>query len=143
MITVQKKTSVPIPQILDWSDDSSNQLGSEYIIARLPAGASLQEKWPSMTDKQQAQCITAVFKTLKEVAELKFPAYGSIYFADTPMPPTSFPQVLNEEFCVGPHSAQMWWDCGAQQHFNHHGQANHGPCMFSLVFLFSFSSSTV
>lgn len=30
--TVQAKTSIPVPAILDWDNESSNSIGSEYII---------------------------------------------------------------------------------------------------------------
>ncbi|KAI2794253.1 hypothetical protein POX_a00845 [Penicillium oxalicum] len=35
---LQQKTSIPIPKILDWSDDAVNSIGSEYIIMDHAAG---------------------------------------------------------------------------------------------------------
>jgi hypothetical protein len=38
---VQAKTSIPIPKILDWSDDAANSIGSEYIVIDHAAGIQL------------------------------------------------------------------------------------------------------
>ncbi|KAJ5155193.1 kinase-like domain-containing protein [Penicillium capsulatum] len=124
---LQKKTTIPIPHILEWSDDATNQIGSEYIIARSPTGTSLLEKWPSMTAEEQAKCINALFQKLKDMVDFDFPAYGSIYFSNQSVPSSATLQPVDEEFSIGPHCGEMWWDCGARKHFNHHGNANHGP----------------
>ncbi|KAJ5826908.1 hypothetical protein N7447_003671 [Penicillium robsamsonii] len=36
-----RNTSIPIPEILDWSDDAVNIVGSEYIIMEHAAGIPL------------------------------------------------------------------------------------------------------
>ena len=41
---IQSNTSIPIPKILDWSDDAANSVGSEYIIIEHIAGVQLQQK---------------------------------------------------------------------------------------------------
>jgi aminoglycoside phosphotransferase (APT) family kinase protein len=81
---VQAETGVPIPKILDWSDDASNAIGSEYIIMEHASGIPLHEKWPTMDVTDQIRCIEAICQKLKEVVDLDFPAYGSLYFAETP-----------------------------------------------------------
>lgn len=133
---MQKKTAIPIPQILDWSDDASNQIGSEYIIAHRATGTSLHERWPSMTSKEQVKCIDGLFRKLKAMVDMDFSAYGSIYFNDSPVPSSSTLQSLDEEFSIGPHCGEMWWACGARKHANHHGTAHHGPCMLLCHFLY-------
>ncbi|KAJ5246157.1 hypothetical protein N7468_001140, partial [Penicillium chermesinum] len=49
---LQQKTSIPIPKILDWSDDGANNIGSEYIIMDHAAGIQLHQKWPYMSGDQ-------------------------------------------------------------------------------------------
>ncbi|CAA9963930.1 hypothetical protein PTMSG1_07289 [Pyrenophora teres f. maculata] len=58
----------------------------------------------------QIKCIKEICQKLKEITDLKFPAYGSLYFADTPFLPDSKLQ-LNADFCIGPHCGAMNWDC--------------------------------
>ncbi|KAJ6096620.1 hypothetical protein N7486_007366 [Penicillium sp. IBT 16267x] len=116
---LQKKTNIPIPQILDWSADASNPIGSEYIITEHAGGISVWEKWSSMTLKQRIRFIEAVYKQLKEVVKLEFPAYGSIYFDDehVKLYPT---KALEDGFCIGPHCGTQWWDIGKGNYYNHH-----------------------
>lgn len=125
---MQAETAIPIPKILDWSDDASNEVGSEYIIMEHASGISLHEKWPTMDVSDQIRCIEAICRKLKEIVELQFPAYGSLYFADTPyLPPSQL--VLNREFCIGPHCGAMYWNCNiGQPRYYHDVNPNQGPC---------------
>ena len=130
---VQAKTSVPIPEILDWSDDASNATGSEYIIMEHALGSPLHQKWPTMDVSDQIRCIEAVYKNLKEVADLKFPGYGSLYFADTPYVTTS-KLSLDQEFCIGPHCGSIHWNCNVgQPRCYHNVNPNQGPCKLYYV----------
>lgn len=46
---------------------------------------------------QQVRCAGLIAKKLTKMANIKFPAYGSLYFARTPyLPPSKLP--FNEEF---------------------------------------------
>jgi hypothetical protein len=125
---VQAETGIPIPRILDWSDDASNAIGSEYIIMEHAPGIPLHEKWPAMDVSDQIRCIEAICQKLKEVVDLDFPAYGSLYFAETPYLPTS-KLILNKEFCIGPHCGAMYSNCNAgQPRYYHDVKPNQGPC---------------
>lgn len=75
-------SSIPIPKILDWSNDASNAIGSEYIIMEHAVGIQLHQKWPTMAGDQQIRCIDAIYRKVKEMVDIKFPAYGSLYFDD-------------------------------------------------------------
>lgn len=131
---VQAETRIPIPEILDWSDDASNAIGSEYIIMEHASGIPLHEKWPHMDVVDQIKCIEAICQKLKEIVDLTFPAYGSLYFAKTPyLPHSKLP--LSKEFCIGPHCGSMYWECNtAQPKYYHNVKPNQGPCM-SMHFL--------
>ncbi|OBT43157.1 hypothetical protein VE00_07719 [Pseudogymnoascus sp. WSF 3629] len=107
---LQANTSVPIPKILDWSDDPSNAIGSEYIIMEHAAGTQLHQKWPTMAIDQQIRCIDAIYRKLKEVVDIKFPAYGSVYFAGSSLDSTC-KRPLDQNFSVGPHCSARYWDC--------------------------------
>jgi hypothetical protein len=125
---VQAETGIPIPKILDWSDDASNAIGSEYIIMEHASGISLHEKWPIMNVSDQIRCIGAICQKLKEIVDLNIPAYGSLYFVGTPYLRTS-KVPLNQEFCIGPHCGAMYWNCNVgQPRYYHDVKPNQGPC---------------
>ena len=123
---VQRNTSIPIPKILDWSDDPENSVGSEYIIMEHAAGIPLQHKWPYMTGDQKVRCIDAIYKNLKQMVDINFPAYGCLYFSTTPL--GSFSRLpLDNDFVLGPHCGTRYWDCGDRRYYQH-ASPNQGPC---------------
>ncbi|KAJ5235404.1 uncharacterized protein N7469_004572 [Penicillium citrinum] len=122
---LQKNTGVPIPKILDWSDDATNCVGSEYIIMEHVAGVQLHQKWPHMSGDEKVKCIDAIYRKLKDVANLDFPAYGSLYFS-TSVSGSSFTLPLQDDFCIGPHCGTRYWNCGDSRYYRHRAP-NHGP----------------
>lgn len=130
MHQVQTKTNVPIPKILDYNydaNDKTNTVGSEYIIMEHATGVPLHEKWPKMAGDQQVRCIDAIYRTMKEVVDLEFPAFGSIYFDDA----LEFArkQPLGDGFCVGPHCGTRYWDTNVgERRYYHRARRNAGPC---------------
>ncbi|XPS81053.1 hypothetical protein M3J09_012996 [Ascochyta lentis] len=124
---LQAKTSIPIPKILEWSDDPSNAIGSEYIIMEHAPGISLHERWPTMSVSEQIRCVQAISRKLKELVDLNFPAYGSLYFANTPyIAAQKLP--LNQQFSIGPHCGATHWDCNVgQSRYFHNVDPNQGP----------------
>jgi len=130
-MAVQTNTSIPIPRILDWSDDTSNAIGSEYLIMEHAAGVQLHHIWPTMAGDQQIRCIDAIYQKVKEMVEIEFASYGSLYSANIPLESAS-KQTINEEFCIGPHCGAIYWDCTVgESRFYHKTHPNQGPCKFS------------
>ncbi|XMA20542.1 hypothetical protein WAI453_013333 [Rhynchosporium graminicola] len=124
---LQTNTSIPIPEIVGWSDDASNAIGSEYIIMEHAAGVQLHHKWPTVGGDQQVRCIDAIYQKVKEMVDIKFPAYGSLYFADAPLGADS-KQTLDKRFCIGPHCGAIYWDCNAcEPRYYHNTMPNQGP----------------
>lgn len=93
------KISLPVPQILAWSDDPSNPVGSEYIIQEHVDGVGSHEHWSQMDTPQHMLCTKAL--KLHEMATLEFPAYGNIYFSDAPIEDASLKIPLEDGFCIG------------------------------------------
>ena len=60
---------------------------------------------------------------------MDFPMYGSIYFANTLTHPT---HALDDEFCIGPHCGERYWECGTTKFYHHHGSPTTRPCMPSI-----------
>ena len=106
--TVQSKTNIPIPTIFDWSDDSLNSIGCEYIIMDHAPGVQLQQKWPHMAGDEKVRCVDAIYQKLKCMVDIDFPAYGSIYFANTSLNSPRY--TLDDTFCIGPHCGTRYWN---------------------------------
>ncbi|KZF20888.1 hypothetical protein L228DRAFT_270155 [Xylona heveae TC161] len=124
---LQTRTSIPVPSILDWSNDARNRIGAEYIIMEHAVGVQLHKIWPAMADDQQVRCIDAIYRKLKEVVDMDFPAFGCLYFADTPLDPAS-KIFLDEDFCIGPHCGPRYWDCNVgEPRYYHRTRPNRGP----------------
>jgi hypothetical protein len=82
---------------------------------------------------QQIKCIKAICKQLKEVVDLEFPGYGSLYFADAPYISASKIS-LDQEFGIGPHCGSVYWNCNARQPRHYHEvDPNQGPCKLHYV----------
>lgn len=125
--SVQKKTSIPIPNIIDWNDDASNTIGSEYIIMGHADGTPLYQKWHDMAGDQRARCIGALYEKLGEMAKLQFPAYGSIYFSNNTAA-NSLIQLPDSAFSIGPNCGTRYWDYNEPRYYEIAGP-NRGPCM--------------
>ncbi|KAJ5726758.1 uncharacterized protein N7483_008115 [Penicillium malachiteum] len=109
------------------SADEKNESRTEYIIMEHAGGIPGGDKWPSMTLMQRIGFIEAVYKQLKTVHDLGFPAYGSIYFENGLMKPLYPTQPLKDGFCIGPHCGPRWWDCGRGTFYNQYKWINRGP----------------
>ena len=131
LATVQAKTSIPIPDILDWSDDASNAIGSEYIIMDHAKGVQLHDKWPVMAGDQQIRCIESIYRKVRQVVDMNFPGYGSLYFLDAPFDSAS-KLPLSQGICIGPHCGVRYWGCDAgEPRYYHNAKPNQGPCQCS------------
>ncbi|KAL4744432.1 hypothetical protein BDW72DRAFT_199602 [Aspergillus terricola var. indicus] len=126
---LQTKTNIPIPRVLDYNGDASdetNMIGSEYIIMEHATGVPLHEKWHKMAGDQQVRCIDAIYRTMKDIVDLEFPAFGSIYFDDTLGPASKQP--LGDGFCVGPHCGTRYWDTNVgERRYYYYVNRNTGP----------------
>ncbi|KAF7935402.1 uncharacterized protein EAE97_008309 [Botrytis byssoidea] len=113
-MVIKSHTTIPVPHILAWSDDASNPIGSEYIIMRHVTGVPLRERWLTMAGSQYTRCVQSACMTMKQLAALEFPAYGSICFENAPFDSTlKIP--LKEGFCIGPHCSTTYWDRKSSQ----------------------------
>lgn len=56
MQLISEKTTVPVPRILNWNNNSHGQLGTEYIIMDFIDGVRLGEVWDTMDALQRLQC---------------------------------------------------------------------------------------
>lgn len=125
---VRAHTNVPVPRILDWSDDSSNPIGAEYIIMPHATGVNLKDRWSTMTGAQQVEFIPALMKMMKEVAAIDFPDYGSLYFSDAPLDP-ALKMKFTDGYCLGPHCGAKYYNCRTDEGYTYENKHFHrGPC---------------
>lgn len=117
-----------MPDILDWSDDSTNPIGNEYIIMKHVEGIQLHQRWPSMKGSQYVECVQSVCMSMQQLAALEFPAYGSIYFADA-MFDSALKVPFVKGFCIGPHCSTVYWDCTSTSQAKNVLSVSSGPCM--------------
>ncbi|KAK2760867.1 hypothetical protein FQN54_002107 [Arachnomyces sp. PD_36] len=77
---IKERTRIPVPEVLDWSDDPHNEeVGCEYIIMEYLQGDSLTDKWPTMTAPQKDCFVENFFAVIRQLYDLEFNAYGYIY----------------------------------------------------------------
>ncbi|KAL8747941.1 MAG: hypothetical protein Q9190_000265 [Brigantiaea leucoxantha] len=80
-----------------------------------------------MSAVQRINCIHAIFTNIQQIAAIKFPVYGSLYFADVPLDPAS-KVPLAQGFCIGPHCGTRYWDCNIGEARNYTStKPNRGP----------------
>ncbi|KAI9746756.1 MAG: hypothetical protein M1818_000471 [Claussenomyces sp. TS43310] len=112
MAYLRSKTTLPIPKLLAWSDNASSQIGCEYIIMEHVEGVQLHERWPTMNSQQRMLCIKGLGMMARDMVNLSCPAYGSIYFADSPI--TQNVKIsLGDSFCIGPNCGTLYWNSAA------------------------------
>lgn len=75
-----------------------NPIGAGFIIMEEIPGVALAERW---------KVIDQVIETEKELANLKFPAYGSLFLHDSL--PDRFQRHPDGLFCIGPSFNRAWW----------------------------------
>jgi hypothetical protein len=127
---VREKTSLPLPTVLAWSDDAANDARTEYIILEHAPGTQLHRSWEKMNGKQHMRCIRKLVEYMRELSSLSFPAYGSLYFDDAPIPPAQKISIGNG-FSIGPNCHPNYWPHtpGEPRYYNRRAP-NQGPCRF-------------
>ncbi|KAL9027983.1 MAG: hypothetical protein Q9196_003584 [Gyalolechia fulgens] len=113
--TVKTYTTIPVPKVLAWNADSSNPVGAEYIIMEKATGVQLFNVWHDVPVYYRIQLIKSLVQFEHQLASIKFPAYGSLYFRHS-VPNTSERIPLDssidptESFCIGPQCGPAWTD---------------------------------
>lgn len=114
---VRKHTNIPIPKVLDWSDDTNNEIGSEYIIMECVSGDLLAYRWLTMTDEEKINFVTNFHEATKDLPRFRFPGYGALYFRNRPLPaPHIVINDIDDEFSIGPHCGVRFWGCAESEH---------------------------
>ncbi|OJJ48405.1 hypothetical protein ASPZODRAFT_150639 [Penicilliopsis zonata CBS 506.65] len=111
---LRSRTSIRVPEIFAWSSDAANPVGAEFIIMEKIRGVALSETWEVMSTLERYKIIDQVVQIEKELGNISFPAYGSLFLRDSlpaacrqyPLPAELDPEGL---FCIGPSCKRTWW----------------------------------
>jgi hypothetical protein len=110
---VRTRTTIPVPRVLAWSSDIANDIGAEYIIMEHAVGTPLFRIWDDMDQVKRLKLIENIAQLEKQFSDLKFPAYGYLYFRSSvfaksrsiPLDPALDPEQV---YCVGPTGDRTW-----------------------------------
>jgi hypothetical protein len=117
---VRSCTKIRVPNVLAWSCDPKNAVGTEYIIMEKVPGVALAEEWEAMGTMGRYKIIDQIVEIERELGSLEFPAYGSIFLQDSapcdelrrcPLPAALDPAGL---FCIGPSCTRSLWREGSR-----------------------------
>jgi hypothetical protein len=115
---------------MEYNFDPQNAVGCEYIIMQEARGVLLSDKWPLMTGPERVSCIAAIFQNMKQLQDLEFPGYGSIYNADKHLLGSKKFE-LQSGFFLSQHCGNRYWDSGSADSKTPH----RGPCKPYLILL--------
>jgi hypothetical protein len=121
--SVRSRTRIHVPKVLAWDSNAANPVGAEYIILEKVPGIPLSEKWGCISDVDRYKLIERIVEVEKELANVRFPAYGSLYLRQS-IPEESRRWLLDsaldpsKSFCIGPSCGRSWWRVGLER----------GPC---------------
>jgi hypothetical protein len=98
-------------------------------------GVALSETWEAMNNLERYKIVDQVVQIEKELGNISFPAYGSLFLRDS-LPATCrqylLPPELDPEglFCIGPSCKRTWWH-GSFVDISQSASKDMGPCGYS------------
>jgi len=128
-------TGIPVPICLGRCNNAASAINREYIIRSMFRACIWLKYGPAMSRHEQIRRIGATCRHKDCKRRIgKYPAYGSLYHADTRFEP-ALKMTLNQEFWIGPHSGAMYCDChpGKPKYYST-AKPNRGPCKCCAVF---------
>ncbi|KAL2852073.1 phosphotransferase enzyme family protein, partial [Aspergillus pseudoustus] len=74
---------LPVPRILAWSYDATNNpVGAEYIISEKARGVKLGSVWKQWRWKSKMNMVQQITDMENTLASISFPSHGSVYLKD-------------------------------------------------------------
>lgn len=98
--------------MLDWSDDPSNAIGTEFIIMEFVDGLRLSDTWSEMSTLQRMKCTEMLSRYHAELTNHDFDTYGSLYPVESPLI-KGVKMSHTDGYCIGPTCGAEYWKCGA------------------------------
>lgn len=110
---------VPVPKVLDYSTDSDNPVGAEYMIMEKINGTPIADSWYTLTEEQQLKFLMGLVQLEGKLFAIDLPASSSVYYShDLPsdmksadIRPSQDVDITTSrgEFYVGPVTTLKWW----------------------------------
>ncbi|OQE18108.1 hypothetical protein PENFLA_c022G10784 [Penicillium flavigenum] len=77
---LRDKMGIPIPRIYDWSAETCNPVGAEYILEEKATGQPLGNVWANLTMAAQLDVVNQVVDMEKKIVSISFPKHGCLYY---------------------------------------------------------------
>ncbi|RAL06576.1 uncharacterized protein BO97DRAFT_474195 [Aspergillus homomorphus CBS 101889] len=123
---IREIMGLPVPKIYTWSSDSSNPVGSEYILEEKARGQALGKLWAQMSMPSRCEIIDQVINIEKKLTSVSFSKHGCIYHTsvlsskipvydslDSMLDSASLPEVRQtsklSRFTIGPSNDRRMW----------------------------------
>ncbi|OQE73376.1 hypothetical protein PENNAL_c0088G08743 [Penicillium nalgiovense] len=107
---------VPVPNVLGYSPDHMNDVGTGYILLEKIDGTPLSDQWFYMDTKTRVKMMKQIVEIEKQVMSIRFPANGSLYYwrglnSSERAISTSQDSDLSspDQIVVGPTAQHEWW----------------------------------
>ena len=120
---------VPTPRIIDWSAESDNPVGAEYILEERATGERLGKLWYQYSMDSKFEIISEIVEIEQRLARTAFEKSGCIYL-ETDMPTgetistnPELPSSKTHGYKLGPLVGNKFWR-GDSRSFN----PDRGPC---------------
>ncbi|EME39385.1 hypothetical protein DOTSEDRAFT_91755 [Dothistroma septosporum NZE10] len=103
---------LPVPKVLEYSADSHNSVGIEYLLLEKLPGRPLGDRWFSLENKVVVKVVKQIVDLEQQYVSLRLPASGSLYHAkDLGEHETSVPlpgSTEDTDIVVGPIASYAW-----------------------------------
>ncbi|KAE8367498.1 kinase-like domain-containing protein [Aspergillus caelatus] len=111
---VREILGLPGLRVLRWSSDSSNPVGSEYIIMEKAKGIPLGDTWYQLSTLSKHKFMKQVVELETKLAAVPFTEHGCIYYAQNApreRPKNEYPLYGDDlkKFCIGPVVDPILW----------------------------------
>ncbi|KAF4605407.1 hypothetical protein EYR40_004191 [Pleurotus pulmonarius] len=106
-----RSSSLPVPEVYDYSLSSDNAANTEYIFMEFVRGTKLSDVWMELEDPDIASVLRQLVQLESRMMSIPFPAGGSLYYVkDLEKVARRTTILLNDEaFCVGPDVRLHMW----------------------------------
>ncbi|KAF2672503.1 phosphotransferase enzyme family protein [Microthyrium microscopicum] len=111
---------IPVPRVLAYCANTTNPVGSEYILMEIASGAQLSEVWDHMEIDDQAKVVESVTDVETKFLSISFAQSGALFYAKDM--PNCTPAEINGEvsqvvkddirrrFVLGPTVEREFWE---------------------------------
>ncbi|KAF8834547.1 hypothetical protein BDN67DRAFT_992640 [Paxillus ammoniavirescens] len=117
---LRRRLGFSIPRVLAWSSRAEGtDVGAEFILMEKASGCLLSDVWGDLPRREQGMFAKTLGEWERQLLELKFTHYGSLYYKDDVPAPLRAPTLLegispddelNSQFCIGPIARRDFWE---------------------------------